>query len=281
MIPPHGVWRGNQRLRPLLDRHRPVQLAHRRPDAGAHGVRPPAEARRPAGPDRRGAGRAVRLARRHRPRPRHPQGRAARPGGRRARSTVDVARPPTATSSGSAPPGGCGCSAPTSARPTRSTSTPRRAGPAPPPLAAVPPQRHDLLRVRRVGPSAAARRPTTRSAAASSSTRTRSATTASSRTTPRCRYPFRTGDELLRPARETGLSITALMLENEQAWRTEAEIRAGLLDIWQVMQECVAARPRPGGHPARRPEGRAAVPPTPPARCVSEGDATRCARWTG
>ncbi|MFI9614088.1 L-serine ammonia-lyase [Streptomyces sp. NPDC052023] len=53
------------------------------------------------------------------------------------------------------------------------------------------------------------------------------------------KYPFRTGDELLRLTKETGLSISALMLENERAWRTEDEIRAGLLDIWQVMQACV------------------------------------------
>ncbi|WP_030749477.1 L-serine ammonia-lyase [Streptomyces sp. NRRL F-5135] len=54
------------------------------------------------------------------------------------------------------------------------------------------------------------------------------------------KYPFRTGDELLRLARETGLSIPALMLENEKAWRTEDEIRAGLLEIWQVMRACVS-----------------------------------------
>lgn len=54
------------------------------------------------------------------------------------------------------------------------------------------------------------------------------------------RYPFRTGDELLRLTQETGLSISALMLENEKAWRTEAEIREGLLEIWRVMQACVA-----------------------------------------
>ncbi|MBM9503818.1 L-serine ammonia-lyase [Actinacidiphila acididurans] len=53
------------------------------------------------------------------------------------------------------------------------------------------------------------------------------------------RHPFRTGDELLRLAGETGLSISALMLENEKAWRSEAEIRAGLLEIWQVMRACV------------------------------------------
>ncbi|MFR9674481.1 L-serine ammonia-lyase [Streptomyces sp. TR06-5] len=54
------------------------------------------------------------------------------------------------------------------------------------------------------------------------------------------RHPFRTGDELLRLTEETGLSISALMLENEKAWRTEAEIREGLLEIWHVMQACVA-----------------------------------------
>ncbi|MER7150998.1 L-serine ammonia-lyase, partial [Streptomyces lydicus] len=54
------------------------------------------------------------------------------------------------------------------------------------------------------------------------------------------KYPFRTGDELLRLAHDTGLSIPAMMMENEKAWRTEDEIRAGLLEIWQVMQSCVA-----------------------------------------
>ncbi|MET9356562.1 L-serine ammonia-lyase [Streptomyces sp. NPDC006617] len=53
------------------------------------------------------------------------------------------------------------------------------------------------------------------------------------------KYPFRTGDELLRLARETGLSISALMLENERAWRDEDEIREGLLEIWRVMRACV------------------------------------------
>ncbi|KUM82948.1 MULTISPECIES: L-serine ammonia-lyase [Streptomyces] len=53
------------------------------------------------------------------------------------------------------------------------------------------------------------------------------------------KYPFRTGDELLRLAKETGLSISSLMLENERAWRTEDEIRAGLLEIWEVMRACV------------------------------------------
>ncbi|MFD8964156.1 L-serine ammonia-lyase [Streptomyces sp. NPDC059568] len=71
------------------------------------------------------------------------------------------------------------------------------------------------------------------------------------------RYPFRTGDELLRLSGETGLSISALMMENEKAWRTEDEIRAGLLEIWRVMQACVSrgmAREGilPGGLKVRR-----------------------------
>ncbi|MQS14096.1 L-serine ammonia-lyase [Streptomyces kaniharaensis] len=71
------------------------------------------------------------------------------------------------------------------------------------------------------------------------------------------RYPFRTGEELLRLTRETGLSISGLMLENEKAWRSEEEIRTGLLEIWQVMQECVRAGMSregilPGGLKVRR-----------------------------
>ncbi|MFC9083334.1 L-serine ammonia-lyase [Streptomyces sp. NPDC057062] len=75
------------------------------------------------------------------------------------------------------------------------------------------------------------------------------------------KYPFRTGDELLRLTRETGLSISSLMLENERAWRTEEEIHEGLLEIWRVMQACVARGMSregilPGGLRVRR---RAAV----------------------
>jgi len=75
------------------------------------------------------------------------------------------------------------------------------------------------------------------------------------------KYPFRTGDELLRLTKETGLSISALMLENERAWRTDEEIREGLLAIWRVMQACVSRGMSregilPGGLKVRR---RAAV----------------------
>jgi len=52
-------------------------------------------------------------------------------------------------------------------------------------------------------------------------------------------YPFTTGAELLRLCEETGLSISNIMLENEKVWRDEAEIKAEILKIWQVMKECV------------------------------------------
>ena len=52
-------------------------------------------------------------------------------------------------------------------------------------------------------------------------------------------YDFQTGDDLLRMCRESGLRISELMLENEKAWRSEAEIREGLLTVWAAMQACV------------------------------------------
>ncbi|WP_328922496.1 L-serine ammonia-lyase [Streptomyces griseoaurantiacus] len=93
------------------------------------------------------------------------------------------------------------------------------------------------------------------------------------------KYPFRTGDELLRLTKETGLSISALMLENELSWRTEEEIRAGLLEIWRVMKACVARGMSregilPGGLKVRR---RAA---TTARKLRSEGDpATLAMEW--
>jgi L-serine dehydratase len=55
----------------------------------------------------------------------------------------------------------------------------------------------------------------------------------------RLAHPFGSGEELLRRCRETGLPISALMLENERAWRSPNETRAALLHIWRVMEDCV------------------------------------------
>jgi L-serine dehydratase len=52
-------------------------------------------------------------------------------------------------------------------------------------------------------------------------------------------YPFRTGAELLAHCRRTGMAISEVMLANEGAWRSADEVHAGLLRIWEVMQECV------------------------------------------
>ena len=54
-------------------------------------------------------------------------------------------------------------------------------------------------------------------------------------------YPFRTGEELLAQTGRSGLPISGVMLANELVRRDEAEVRAGLLRIWRVMQECVQA----------------------------------------
>ena len=51
--------------------------------------------------------------------------------------------------------------------------------------------------------------------------------------------PFRSGDELLQRCREHGLSIAGVMRVNERHWRTDDEVRSGLLNIWAVMQACV------------------------------------------
>ncbi|HET7370848.1 MAG TPA: L-serine ammonia-lyase [Gammaproteobacteria bacterium] len=70
-------------------------------------------------------------------------------------------------------------------------------------------------------------------------------------------YPFESADELLSRARENGLAIHELMLANETAWRPEDETRSHLLQIWQVMQDCVERGTRedgmlPGGLNVRR-----------------------------
>ncbi|MBD5804004.1 L-serine dehydratase 1 [Azoarcus sp. Aa7] len=52
-------------------------------------------------------------------------------------------------------------------------------------------------------------------------------------------YPFHSADQLLTQCAVNELSISQLMLENEKAWRSEAETRNGLLHIWKVMQACV------------------------------------------
>ncbi|OHX18493.1 L-serine ammonia-lyase [Chromobacterium amazonense] len=53
------------------------------------------------------------------------------------------------------------------------------------------------------------------------------------------KHPFKSAAELLALCQRHGKSISQIMLENELAWRSEEEVRAGLLNIWNVMQACV------------------------------------------
>jgi L-serine dehydratase len=54
-------------------------------------------------------------------------------------------------------------------------------------------------------------------------------------------YPFTMAKELMAHCTAQQLPISEVMMANEQAWRPEAETRAGLLNIWHVMQQCVSA----------------------------------------
>jgi L-serine dehydratase len=69
--------------------------------------------------------------------------------------------------------------------------------------------------------------------------------------------PFTSGDALLQVAQREGLSIAQVMRRNEQHWRSDADINAGLLRIWHVMQDCVKRGCRtegilPGGFKVKR-----------------------------
>jgi len=52
-------------------------------------------------------------------------------------------------------------------------------------------------------------------------------------------HPFHSGAELLAACTAEAVSIAEIMRRNERHWRTDAEIDAGLLKIWGVMQACV------------------------------------------
>jgi L-serine dehydratase len=52
-------------------------------------------------------------------------------------------------------------------------------------------------------------------------------------------YDFSSADELLMLCEKHGLRVSELMMANEKVWRSEEEIRAGLMRLWRAMQECV------------------------------------------
>ncbi|PIE37273.1 MAG: L-serine ammonia-lyase [Gammaproteobacteria bacterium] len=70
-------------------------------------------------------------------------------------------------------------------------------------------------------------------------------------------YPFASGAELLELCEKHNKTVPELMLANETLWRDEAQTRAGLLAIWQVMQDSIttgiaADGVLPGGLNVRR-----------------------------
>ncbi len=52
-------------------------------------------------------------------------------------------------------------------------------------------------------------------------------------------FPINTAEDLLHWCMKTGLSVSDVSLENETAWRSEAETRRGAEQIWEVMASCI------------------------------------------
>ncbi len=52
-------------------------------------------------------------------------------------------------------------------------------------------------------------------------------------------YPFQTAKELINHCDEQNMTIAEIVMENEKSWRSVPEIISGLLNIWDVMQECI------------------------------------------
>jgi L-serine dehydratase len=51
-------------------------------------------------------------------------------------------------------------------------------------------------------------------------------------------FPINNSHDLLHWCLKTGLAINEVVMENENAWRSEEETRQGVLKIWQVMSDC-------------------------------------------
>jgi L-serine dehydratase len=52
-------------------------------------------------------------------------------------------------------------------------------------------------------------------------------------------FPVDTASQLLHWCMKTGLSISEVVMENENAWRSETETKKAVLNIWRVMHECI------------------------------------------
>ncbi|KAF7780139.1 MULTISPECIES: L-serine ammonia-lyase [Pseudoalteromonas] len=70
-------------------------------------------------------------------------------------------------------------------------------------------------------------------------------------------YPFSSAKELLEMCKDSGLSVSSLMMKNERTLRTEDAIKDELFHIWQVMKACIERGMRtegilPGGLKVKR-----------------------------
>jgi L-serine dehydratase len=52
-------------------------------------------------------------------------------------------------------------------------------------------------------------------------------------------FPVNTSEDLLHWCMKTGLAINEVVMENESAWRSEAETKKGVLNIWHTMRHCM------------------------------------------
>ncbi len=52
-------------------------------------------------------------------------------------------------------------------------------------------------------------------------------------------FPINDADDLLHWCMKTGMSINEIVMENENAWRSEGNTRSGLLNIWDIMKQSI------------------------------------------
>ena len=52
-------------------------------------------------------------------------------------------------------------------------------------------------------------------------------------------FPINTADYLLHWCIKTGMSISEIVMENENTWRSEKQSKDAMLNIWRVMKECI------------------------------------------
>ncbi|MCD8740595.1 L-serine ammonia-lyase [Mucilaginibacter roseus] len=60
-------------------------------------------------------------------------------------------------------------------------------------------------------------------------------------------FPIDTARDLMVWCMKTGLKISEVVMENELAWRTEAETRTGVLNIFRIIKECIYRGCHTGG----------------------------------